>query len=106
MKRLITIIAITVISLVGFSQEEDSETAQSNIQKYTPSKLIDKGQWDVKFFNNLYTQTKQTGASENNEEDIDRQTFFTSTLEIFTGVSQNNRVSIGGIIEYLSLIHI
>lgn len=70
---------------------QDSLQQKSNIQQYTPSKLIGKGQVDIKWFNNLYTQTKST-FSEGTEP---RQSFFTSTLEFYTGVGQNNRVNLG-----------
>ncbi len=74
---------------------------QSNIQKYTPSKLIGKGQWDIKFFNNLYTQTKE--ADDHGDVfDVPRATFLTSTLEVYTGIGSNKRVNIGGIIRFRS----
>ena len=68
---------------------------RSNIQQYTPSKLIGKGQWDLKWFNNLYTETKSTFE----EGTIPRATFFTSTLEIYTGADENKRWNIGVILE-------
>ncbi|MEX0313371.1 MAG: hypothetical protein AB3N18_04275, partial [Allomuricauda sp.] len=67
-----------------------------NIQNLTPSKLIGKGQWDIKLFNNLYTQDDSTFESEVGL----RQNFFTSTLEVFTGVSDSRRVNLGVIAEY------
>lgn len=78
------------------SQEQDDSIQGSNIQNLTPSKLIAKGQWDIKLFNNLYTQNESTFAS----EDGIRQNFFTSTLEAFTGVSDTKRVNLGAIVEY------
>ena len=96
MKRLL-LIAILIISYQGFSQEDDS-TSKSNIQTYTPSKLLNKGQWDIKWFNNLYTQTESTFT--NGTEP--RQTFFTSSIDIFTGISENNRVNIGLLLEFRS----
>ncbi|TKD60988.1 hypothetical protein [Flavobacterium sp. ASW18X] len=72
--------------------------AQSNIQQYTPSKLIGKGQWDLKWFNNLYTQTEST-FSEGKEP---RESFFTSTLEAYTGVGTNKRWNVGAIVEFRS----
>ena len=95
--------SILIISLQSYGQD-DAETSKSNIQTYTPSKLLNKGQWDVKFFNNLYTQTKSTGADNSTSKKIveGRQTFFTSTLEVFTGISDNNRINVGAIIEYRS----
>jgi len=80
----------------GFAQ--DSLQQKSNIQQYTPSKLVGKGQYDVKWFNNLYTQTKSTFT--NGTEP--RQTFFTSTLEGYTGVGTNKRWNIGAILEFRS----
>ncbi|MDP2526272.1 hypothetical protein [Maribacter dokdonensis] len=80
----------------GFAQ--DSLQQKSNIQQYTPSKLVGKGQYDVKWFNNLYTQTKST-FTDGTEP---RQTFFTSTLEGYTGVGANKRWNIGAILEFRS----
>lgn len=80
----------------GYSQ--DSLQQKSNIQQYTPSKLVGKGQYDVKWFNNLYTQTEST-FSEGTEP---RQTFFTSTIEGYTGVGMNKRWNVGAILEFRS----
>lgn len=92
------------IGLTGFAQEieEEQEESSSSIQSYTPSKLLNQGQWDIKFFNNLYTQTRATGRDNSRASDGVRQTFFTTTLEVFTGVSRNNRINLGAIIEYRS----
>ena len=62
--KILLVVAL-IINFNAFAQEEDDAT-KSNIQTYTPSKLLDKGQWDIKFFNGLYTQTKSTG--ENNSK--------------------------------------
>jgi hypothetical protein len=70
---------------------QDSLQQKSNIQQYTPSKLIGKEQYDLKWFNNLYTETESTFASGTQP----RQTFFTSTLEAYTGVGNNNRWNVG-----------
>ncbi|MCV6628642.1 MAG: transporter [Flavobacteriaceae bacterium] len=70
----------------------------SIIQTLTPSKLIGKEQIDIKWFNNLYTQTKST-FSDGKEP---RQNFFTSTLEVFKGASVQKRVNLGLILEYKS----
>ncbi|TXG36618.1 hypothetical protein [Seonamhaeicola maritimus] len=92
MTRFFTFLFIVSIAFTGFSQEEQEET-KSNIQTYTPSKLLKKGQWDIKWFNNLYTETK----SRNNgvKTDKNRETYFTSSFDIFTGVSENSTFNIG-----------
>jgi hypothetical protein len=94
-RNLFLAVALCVL-FTGYGQ--DSLQQKSNIQQYTPSKLIGKGQYDLKWFNNLYTQTEST-FSEGKEP---RQTFFTSTLEAYTGVGTNKRWNIGAILEFRS----
>lgn len=102
MRNRIPIFTLILLFLVKFSiySQEDS-SSRSNIQTYTPSKLLSKGQWDIKFFNNLYTQNKEADANGTSAK-IPRANFFTSTLDIFTGVSENNRLNIGLLLEYRS----
>ena len=94
----VVFIAVLIFSL-GLNAQEDTKV-KSNIQTYTPSKLLDKGQWDVKFFNNLYTETK--GKFNGVKFDKARETYFTSTLDIFTGITDNNRINVGLLLEYRS----
>lgn len=102
----ISLVGLISMTTFGFSQDnmdkkemqDDPPQQQSNIQQYTPSKLVGKGQWDLKWFNNLYTQTKST-FTDGTEP---RQTFFTSTLEAYTGVGENKRWNIGAILEFRS----
>ena len=84
----------------GFSQEEVKEE-KSNIQTYTPSKLLSKGQWDIKWGNNLYTETK-FADKDGNSVSKQRGNFFTSSIEVFTGVSDNSRFNIGFLAEFRS----
>ena len=97
LRKYITLAGILFATSYAVAQDEmkEKETndkpAQSNIQQYTPSKLIGKGQVDIKWFNNLYTQTKSTFA----EGTQPRESFFTSTFEFYTGVGQNKRVNLG-----------
>ena len=106
MKQNLTKILFAFILIISFQSygQEDVDADKSNIQTYTPSKLLDKGQWDIKFFNSIYTQTKQTGDGNSTSASITggRQNFFTSTLEVFTGVSENSRINVGAILEYRS----
>ncbi len=94
-------IALTVLSFfvlaIGFGQDQEDDQG-SVIQTLTPSKLIGKGQYDIKWFNNLYTQTESTFT----DGDEPRQTFFTSTLEAYTGVGSNKRWNVGVILEFRS----
>lgn len=93
------LLALVLASFAGFSQEEnEEESTKSNIQEYTPSKLLKKGQWDIKLFNSLYTQTERTNAKSKSVK-IARETFFTSKLEVFTGITQSSRLNVGFIIQ-------
>ncbi|MGS0526202.1 hypothetical protein ACU8V7_14590 [Zobellia nedashkovskayae] len=100
-KRKLFLSGLLLASTIVFAQEDAEDldnTTQSNIQQYTPSKLIGKGQIDIKWFNNLYTQTEST-FSDGKEP---RQTFFTSTLEAYTGIGEDKRWNVGAIFEFRS----
>ena len=87
------------ISFLGFSQEKTQEEVEkSNIQEYTPSKLLKKGQWDIKLFNSLYTQTERTDERSKLVK-IPRETFFTSKLEVFTGITASSRFNVGVVLQ-------
>lgn len=92
------IVGLFCLAFITALAQDSEEDTGSVIQTLTPSKLISKGQFDIKWFNNLYTQTEST-FTEGTEP---RQTFFTSTLEGYTGVSESNRVNVGLILEFRS----
>jgi len=73
----------------------DSETFQANnsTQEYTPSVLYQKGQWEYKFFNNLYTQTRGFDNEGNIVDFGNRSNFFTSINQFALGI--NSRINIG-----------
>lgn len=97
MKKTILAIFFLASCILGHSQVDSK--GKSNILKYTPSKLLEKGQIDIKWFNNLYTQTKSTF-----NDSKDRESFFTTSIDFFTGISNSNRVNIGILIEARSNI--
>lgn len=96
--KKIFIIAITSVSCLGYAQDDSNESTKSNIQEYTPSKLLKKGQWDIKLFNSIYTQTERTDEGSKSVK-IDRETFFTSKLEVFTGVTESSRFNVGVVVQ-------
>ena len=102
MKKVI-FIASLLFTAFAFSQEETptEEVKKSNIQEFTPSKLLNKGQWDIKWFNNLYTQTERTDERSNSVT-VDRETYLTTSLEVFTGISKNRRFNVGLIAQVRS----
>jgi len=93
MKKIALIAIALTISCIGFAQDETS--TKSNVQTYTPSKLLNKGQWDIKWFNNLYTETKAANSDGDIAKDLDRKNFFTTSFDIFTGVSESSSLNIG-----------
>jgi len=93
--NILTVAISMLIALTLTAQDQEPDSEGSVIQTLTPSKLIGKGQYDIKFFNNLYTQTRSTFSSGRE----DRQTFFTSTIEAYTGVGSNKRWNVGVILE-------
>jgi hypothetical protein len=99
-KKLLTLVFVCLVSSIGIGQE-DTETTLTNIQEFTPSKLLRKSQWDIKFFNSIYTQTERTDEGSNSIT-IPRETFFTNTTEVYTGVSKNSRINVGLIIQVRS----
>lgn len=96
----ISIVFILLINFKSIAQEDIEGNAKSNIQTYTPSVLLKKGQWDIKFFNNLYTETEAT--FDGVQADKDKENYLTSTIEIFTGISENRRLNFGVILELRS----
>ena len=102
--RISNLLIVCTLFLVSNTySQEDNTISKSNIQTYTPSKLLSKGQWDIKWFNNLYTQTKLANSKGNTKTDLNgRSNFFTSTIDVFTGISEDNRFNVGAIIEIRS----
>ncbi len=67
---------------------------ESNLQSYTPSILFDKGDWEFKSFQNVYTQTKSFDSDGGKVENTaGRQTWYTSINQFLYGLS--SKVNIG-----------
>lgn len=105
MKKTLLIGCLCLIATTFYAQDTDDDDTDdfggSVIQNLTPSKLIGKGQADIKWFNNIFTSTRQVDQN-GDVQDVDRINFFTSTLDAFFGVGQNKRVNIGAILEFRS----
>lgn len=76
-------------------QPAAADQAISNVQYFTPSVLLKKGQIEVKLFNNLYTQTAFRDANRQKMDLGERQTYFTGIYQFTIGVSQNRRWNVG-----------
>lgn len=99
--KILSVKSLLIINfLISFQGYSQSDKTVSNIIEYTPSKLLQKGDWDVKWFNNLYTETKKDIGGVTT--DVLRSNFFTSSLDIFKGISASSRVNIGLLLEFRS----
>jgi hypothetical protein len=99
MKKDIQKAVLLFLTCFGLHAQQDSLT--SNIQNYTPSKLLEKGKWDIKWFNNLFTQTKSADES-GKKISGPRQNYFATSIETFTGISESKKFNVGAIIEFRS----
>jgi hypothetical protein len=79
--RLSLIFAIVIAASVNGN-------AQQNLQQYTPSILFNKGQWEFKSFQNLYTQTKSFNANlAKQESGRGHESYFSSINQFLIGLS-------------------
>lgn len=103
MKQIYSIVGLLLLVLssqVVKSQESDS-SEKSNIQNYTPSKLLEVGKWDIKWFNNLYTENESVD-SDGVKSSKKRENYFNTSLEVFTGVTKSKWLNVGVVAEYRS----
>jgi hypothetical protein len=102
MNKLARLSVFILFPFFGISQEIPENNQGSIIQTYTPSKLLSQGQWDIKWFNSIYTETQDLFGPEGSKRDIPRNTFFTSSVDVFTGVSKNSKINVGLLLEFRS----
>ncbi len=78
---------VLVISVTSYAQD-------LNLQDITPSSIMKKGQVEIKFFNNLYTQQAFYNSFSEKQEIGFRESYFTSTNYFLIGV--NSWLNVGG----------
>ena len=97
MNKFLFSFLITLL-LQPLNSSGQKNTSNKNVQDYTPSLLINRGQTEFKLFNSLYTQS-QFFDIENEKLNADkRSNFFTSIIEYNYGVS--SKVTLGGEVWY------
>lgn len=69
--------------------------AQSNVQTYTPSVLLQHGQAEFSVFNNFYTQEGYRDRDSKFIDANEQQTYFTGTFQFNYGTSKNSRFNAG-----------
>jgi hypothetical protein len=62
---------------------------RENLQAYTPSTLLKPGQIEIKFFNNLYTQTAYFDEESKKQELNERSTYYTGIINFLYGITQD-----------------
>lgn len=89
MIRKITISLLSLLFAFGALGQE------SNLEKYTPSVLLEQGTWDVLSFYSIYTQT-QSRNEQGDEVDLGRrESFLNAMYQVTYGVSHGGRFNIG-----------
>ncbi|MDQ3142732.1 MAG: DUF547 domain-containing protein [Bacteroidota bacterium] len=71
----------------------ESKNSASGTQAYSPSVLLKTNQWELKHFNNLYTQTANFDEAGKRNENVMRATYFTSINQFLIGFS--SKLNIG-----------
>lgn len=64
-----------------------SVTSSANLQYFTPSTLLGRGQWELKVFNNLYTQTAFFDDNREKQNLSERSSFFANINTFLYGIS-------------------
>lgn len=85
------IVILAFILLVVLSEQTNAQSLQS----YTPSVLLNKGQNELKVFNNLYTQTSSRDENGNSIQLGRRESFLNNQFRWLHGISQSKRINIG-----------
>ena len=84
------------IKLKGELNIEDlPDQRNSNLLKFTPSKLLAKRQYEVNFFSNLYSQTGFRDATGNEVSTGIRSSILTTMLQFTYGIADNARINVG-----------
>lgn len=89
MKKIIS--SLLVLLLIGFA----AQAQESNLEKYTPSVLLEKGTWDFFSFYSIYTQTEARDREGDAVALGQRQTFLNAMYQVTYGVSESGRFNIG-----------
>lgn len=77
----------------AFGDDEDDDNGGNRLQLYTPSSLLSWGQYEVKFFQQLYTQTEFFDGEGNSIPQGGRSNFYSGIFNFTLGYNQ--RVNFG-----------
>ncbi|MCR9253286.1 MAG: hypothetical protein NXI20_22930 [bacterium] len=94
-KQILFILAI--LTVVGLQAQDQ------NLQEFTPSILFNRGSYEFKSFQNLYTQTKSFDGSSKVETGRGRESFFTSINQFLYGINDQLNVGVDVWVKSVSL---
>ncbi len=94
-KQILFILAI--LTVVGLQAQDQ------NLQAFTPSILFNRGSYEFKSFQNLYTQTKSFDGSSKVETGRGRESFFTSINQFLYGINDQLNVGVDVWVKSVSL---
>ncbi len=80
-------------------------TIHTNVQTFTPSILLKKGQFDIQLFNNVYTQTQFRDGNRELQDVNGRQNYYGGLFSVLYGLTNSRKVNIGVDIN-LKSVHI
>lgn len=86
--------ALVEENIAPYDPSEPKKKEKNSTQDYTPSVLYTKGQWEYKFFNNLYSQTKGYDVNGNKVKYNNRGSYFSSINQVLFGVTSRFNVGI------------
>jgi len=79
---------------------EQDPIGTSNLLRFTPSQLFANGQFEINWFNNLYSQTAIRNSNGDKIETGVRQSILTSSLQVTAGISESRRINVGADIVF------
>ena len=88
-----------LLMCIRLGSRKNSLATKSNLFTFSPSKLLTKGQWNIKWFNKLYSEVRGSDKSGAKSDRI-RQNLFTSSIDVFTGINDSKTINVGLSIEY------
>lgn len=79
----------------GAKSAKKSDEPTSNLQNFTPSVLLKKGQVELNSFYNIYTQRNIRNSAGDKVSLAQRQSFFNAMYQVTFGVSKSSRLNLG-----------
>lgn len=83
------ILSVALVNLILAAAVSGAGAGKSDIRGYTPSTLLAPDEKEIRFFNNLYTQTESFDDDRERRDDGGRSTYNTAVLTLLRGFSRS-----------------